>query len=187
MRGPRAAAGAGEAGERTRRGAPGAAARPGGGGRACAAVRRGSPRPAGIGGVPDVPGDGAECPILGDRPVIGGGRRAAPCARGDPRLRRLLRRRPGGVGAALARDGRSGRRPRRRRGRPTVLPSYRGLTRYEPDDAALFFGRDRLVDRLTALTRRHRFTAVFGPSGSGKSSLLGPSTISLVPDRARWT
>ncbi|MFF9045009.1 WD40 repeat domain-containing protein [Streptomyces parvulus] len=51
-------------------------------------------------------------------------------------------------------------------------PPYRGLTRYEPDDAALFFGRDRLVDRLVALTREHRFTAVFGPSGSGKSSLL---------------
>ncbi|MFD6193330.1 WD40 repeat domain-containing protein [Streptomyces sp. NPDC060275] len=51
-------------------------------------------------------------------------------------------------------------------------PPYRGLTRYEPDDAALFFGRDRLVDRLAGLTREHRFTAVFGPSGSGKSSLL---------------
>ncbi|MEV0016401.1 nSTAND1 domain-containing NTPase [Streptomyces tendae] len=51
-------------------------------------------------------------------------------------------------------------------------PPYRGLTRYEPDDAALFFGRDRLVDRLDGLTREHRFTAVFGPSGSGKSSLL---------------
>ncbi|MEV7207833.1 MULTISPECIES: WD40 repeat domain-containing protein [unclassified Streptomyces] len=51
-------------------------------------------------------------------------------------------------------------------------PPYRGLTRYEPDDAALFFGRDRLVDRLESLTRGHRFAAVFGPSGSGKSSLL---------------
>ncbi|MDG9726775.1 nSTAND1 domain-containing NTPase [Streptomyces sp. DH41] len=51
-------------------------------------------------------------------------------------------------------------------------PPYRGLARYEPDDTDLFFGRDRLVDRLTGLTRRHRFTAVFGPSGSGKSSLL---------------
>ncbi|WP_405648890.1 hypothetical protein [Streptomyces uncialis] len=28
------------------------------------------------------------------------------------------------------------------------------------------------MDRLTALTRRHRSTAVLGPSGSGKSSLL---------------
>ncbi|MFE9702162.1 WD40 repeat domain-containing protein [Streptomyces sp. NPDC005930] len=54
----------------------------------------------------------------------------------------------------------------------TARPPYRGLTRYEPDDAALFFGRERLVERLDALARRHRFTAVFGPSGSGKSSLL---------------
>ncbi|WP_063757767.1 hypothetical protein [Streptomyces fulvoviolaceus] len=51
-------------------------------------------------------------------------------------------------------------------------PPYRGLTRFEPGDADLFFGRDQLVERLTDLNRKHRFTAVFGPSGSGKSSLL---------------
>ncbi|MGW1763719.1 nSTAND1 domain-containing NTPase, partial [Streptomyces sp. NPDC002073] len=49
---------------------------------------------------------------------------------------------------------------------------YRGLARYEPGDRDLYFGRDRLVDDLTALTREHRVVAVFGPSGSGKSSLL---------------
>jgi WD40 repeat protein len=54
----------------------------------------------------------------------------------------------------------------------TSRPPYRGLTRFEPGDAELFFGRDRLVERLTELNRKHRFTAVFGPSGSGKSSLL---------------
>ncbi|WP_063787278.1 hypothetical protein [Streptomyces sp. NBRC 110028] len=54
----------------------------------------------------------------------------------------------------------------------TSRPPYRGLTRFEPADAELFFGRDRLVERLTELNRKHRFTAVFGPSGSGKSSLL---------------
>ncbi|MDG9712236.1 nSTAND1 domain-containing NTPase [Streptomyces sp. DH10] len=54
----------------------------------------------------------------------------------------------------------------------TARPPYRGLTRFEPGDAELFFGRDRLVERLTELNRKHRFTAVFGPSGSGKSSLL---------------
>ncbi len=54
----------------------------------------------------------------------------------------------------------------------TSRPPYRGLTRFEPDDAELFFGRDQLVERLTELNRKHRFTAVFGPSGSGKSSLL---------------
>ncbi|MFV0131575.1 WD40 repeat domain-containing protein [Streptomyces sp. HMX112] len=51
-------------------------------------------------------------------------------------------------------------------------PPYRGLTRFEPADAALFFGRDQLLERLIALNRKHRLTAVFGPSGSGKSSLL---------------
>ncbi|MFF4361015.1 hypothetical protein [Streptomyces sp. NPDC001604] len=51
-------------------------------------------------------------------------------------------------------------------------PPYRGLARFEADDADLFFGRDKLTDRLLELTRSRRFTAVFGPSGSGKSSLL---------------
>ncbi|MEU6549018.1 hypothetical protein ABZ915_01855 [Streptomyces sp. NPDC046915] len=55
---------------------------------------------------------------------------------------------------------------------PEAEPPYRGLARFEPADAALFFGRDRLTDRLVELTRTSRFTAVFGPSGSGKSSLL---------------
>ncbi|MGX1562552.1 nSTAND1 domain-containing NTPase [Streptomyces sp. NPDC055506] len=54
----------------------------------------------------------------------------------------------------------------------TARPPYRGLTRFEPGDAELFFGRDQLVERLAELNRKHRFTAVFGPSGSGKSSLL---------------
>ncbi|WP_395575844.1 WD40 repeat domain-containing protein [Streptomyces sp. BK79] len=54
----------------------------------------------------------------------------------------------------------------------SIRPPYRGLTRFEPGDAELFFGRGRLVERLTELNRKHRFTAVFGPSGSGKSSLL---------------
>ncbi len=61
-------------------------------------------------------------------------------------------------------------------------PPYRGLTRYEPDDAGLFFGRERLVDRLTELARRRRFTAVFGPSGSGKSSLLRAGLIPRLRD-----
>ncbi|MFI6638598.1 helix-turn-helix domain-containing protein [Streptomyces sp. NPDC050504] len=51
-------------------------------------------------------------------------------------------------------------------------PPYRGLARFEPEDEALFFGRGQLTDELTELVAAHRFTAVFGPSGSGKSSLL---------------
>ncbi|MFF4565544.1 hypothetical protein [Streptomyces sp. NPDC001435] len=51
-------------------------------------------------------------------------------------------------------------------------PPYRGLARFEPADAELFFGRDEPTGRLLELASSRRFTAVFGPSGSGKSSLL---------------
>ncbi|MFI9248002.1 helix-turn-helix domain-containing protein [Streptomyces sp. NPDC053086] len=65
-------------------------------------------------------------------------------------------------------------------------PPYRGLARFEPGDADLFFGRDELTDRLFELTRVRRFTAVFGPSGSGKSSLLRAGLIPRLrtPDPA---
>ncbi|NNN31777.1 helix-turn-helix domain-containing protein, partial [Streptomyces sp. S3(2020)] len=52
------------------------------------------------------------------------------------------------------------------------LTPYRGLTRFETGDSGLFFGRDRLTADLVELLRGRRFAAVFGPSGSGKSSLL---------------
>ncbi|WP_328641078.1 helix-turn-helix domain-containing protein [Streptomyces canus] len=53
-----------------------------------------------------------------------------------------------------------------------VEPPYQGLARFEPDDHDRYFGRDRLVSALRQRVRDRRFTAVFGPSGSGKSSLL---------------
>ncbi|WP_424217114.1 DNA-binding protein (plasmid) [Streptomyces sp. BI20] len=53
-----------------------------------------------------------------------------------------------------------------------AAPPYRGLTRFEPEDEAVFFGRERLTEALTALVAEHRVTVVLGPSGSGKSSLL---------------
>ncbi|MFI9248142.1 hypothetical protein ACIGXF_37555 [Streptomyces sp. NPDC053086] len=50
-------------------------------------------------------------------------------------------------------------------------PPYRGMARFEPADADLFFGRDDLTERLFQQARTRRFTAVFGPSGSGTSLL----------------
>ncbi|MEU7282484.1 helix-turn-helix domain-containing protein [Streptomyces sp. NPDC045431] len=52
------------------------------------------------------------------------------------------------------------------------LSPYQGLARFEPDDHDRFFGRDELVAKLRRMEGEHRFSAVFGPSGSGKSSLL---------------
>ncbi|MGW3117857.1 nSTAND1 domain-containing NTPase [Streptomyces sp. NPDC001107] len=63
-----------------------------------------------------------------------------------------------------------------------VPPPYRGLTRFEPDDRQLFFGRDRLVDELNRLVCDHRFAVLFGASGSGKSSLLRAGLIPRLRD-----
>lgn len=49
---------------------------------------------------------------------------------------------------------------------------YLGLASYGIDDADRFFGRRHMTDRLVDLLDRHRFVALFGVSGSGKSSLL---------------
>ncbi|NUR03897.1 MAG: helix-turn-helix domain-containing protein [Streptomyces sp.] len=61
-------------------------------------------------------------------------------------------------------------------------PPYRGLARFEPDDRALFFGRDRLVEELNRLVCDHRFAVLFGASGSGKSSLLRAGLIPRLRD-----
>ena len=49
---------------------------------------------------------------------------------------------------------------------------YLGLAGYGVEDADRFFGRGRLVAQLVELLERQLFMAVFGVSGSGKSSLL---------------
>ncbi|KJK38531.1 hypothetical protein UK23_41110 [Lentzea aerocolonigenes] len=51
-------------------------------------------------------------------------------------------------------------------------PPYQGLLSYGVQDGARFFGRDAMVACLVRLLERQRFLAVFGASGSGKSSLL---------------
>ena len=70
---------------------------------------------------------------------------------------------------------------------------YRGLARFEPDDARWFFGREEIADRLADLAANEiAGTAggetadpliLVGPSGSGKSSLLRAGLIPRLPDR----
>ncbi|MEU5024389.1 nSTAND1 domain-containing NTPase [Streptomyces milbemycinicus] len=63
-----------------------------------------------------------------------------------------------------------------------ATPPYRGLARFEPGDHERFFGREQLVADLLELVRESRFAAVFGPSGSGKSSLLRAGLIPALRD-----
>ncbi|GAA2105451.1 helix-turn-helix domain-containing protein [Actinomadura alba] len=58
------------------------------------------------------------------------------------------------------------------RTREDGTPPYLGLATYGAENADRFFGRDRLVGELVDRLRGGRFLGVFGPSGSGKSSLL---------------
>ena len=70
--------------------------------------------------------------------------------------------------------------------RPAECP-WLGLHAYGPDDATAFFGRTRVVRQLDRLLERHRFVAVVGASGSGKSSLAaaGLATVGWQPHVVR--
>ena len=49
---------------------------------------------------------------------------------------------------------------------------FLGLYPFHDQDRELFFGRDTLIKELLAKLTEHRFLAVLGPSGSGKSSVV---------------
>lgn len=51
-------------------------------------------------------------------------------------------------------------------------PPFKGLHYFDVGDAPLFFGREALIDELVEHLAHHRFLAVVGASGSGKSSLV---------------
>ncbi|RSM83144.1 hypothetical protein DMH04_23670 [Kibdelosporangium aridum] len=55
---------------------------------------------------------------------------------------------------------------------PDEKAPYVGMTAFQPDDAEKFFGREELVQDIRARLRQRSFLAVFGASGSGKSSVL---------------
>lgn len=72
---------------------------------------------------------------------------------------------------------------------------YRGLRPFGESDAAAFFGRERLVERLVAHVDGAglggRFLVLVGPSGSGKSSALRAGLLpalrrGAVPGSERW-
>ena len=72
-----------------------------------------------------------------------------------------------------------------------VVCPYKGLGRYEPDDAEFFFGRERLVAELVTHLVGAGLVGVVGPSGSGKSSLVRAGLLpaladGVLPGSDRW-
>jgi WD40 repeat protein len=71
----------------------------------------------------------------------------------------------------------------------SATPPYLGLESFQVQDAALFFGRERLTEELVAAVRADagpagRMVAVIGPSGSGKSSLVRAGLIPALAEPA---
>lgn len=62
---------------------------------------------------------------------------------------------------------------------------YKGLVPYTDQDAALFFGRDAERSIIIANLRASRFTLLYGPSGVGKSSVVGAGVVHALRERAR--
>ena len=54
---------------------------------------------------------------------------------------------------------------------PDGLCPYQGLEVFSTAKHAYFFGRDALIKRMTDQLKQHRFLAIIGASGSGKSSI----------------
>lgn len=59
-------------------------------------------------------------------------------------------------------------------------PPFKGLQYFDEKDAHLFFGREQLTTELVDHLRQHRFLAVVGASGSGKSSVVRAGVIPAV-------
>jgi WD40 repeat protein/DNA-binding SARP family transcriptional activator len=69
--------------------------------------------------------------------------------------------------------------------RTTPRNPYKGLRPFRPEDHADLFGRAELIDEVRHRIERHRFVALVGASGTGKSSTVMAGVIPRL-DRARW-
>jgi hypothetical protein len=63
---------------------------------------------------------------------------------------------------------------------------YRGLFHFGPDDAALFFGRDAVVESLHQAIGSRAFLPLLGASGSGKSSVVLAGLVPRLQRDGHW-
>jgi len=63
---------------------------------------------------------------------------------------------------------------------------YRGLAAFRSEDTDLYYGRRDLVENLATLLAHRRLVVVEGPSGSGKSSLIGAGLLPRLRRESGW-
>jgi WD40 repeat protein len=63
---------------------------------------------------------------------------------------------------------------------------YRGLFHFGPNDAAVFFGRDAVVETLHRAIQRRPVLPLLGASGSGKSSVVFAGLVSRLEGDGHW-
>jgi WD40 repeat protein/DNA-binding SARP family transcriptional activator/KaiC/GvpD/RAD55 family RecA-like ATPase len=68
--------------------------------------------------------------------------------------------------------------------RAGAQPPYKGLMPFEPEDSALFFGRDATVAALIDRLGGQRLVVVVGASGTGKSSLVRAGVLASLREDA---
>jgi ABC-type multidrug transport system fused ATPase/permease subunit len=61
-----------------------------------------------------------------------------------------------------------------------LVNPFPGLRPFTFDESHLFFGREGQSDEVQLNLAQHRFTAVIGASGSGKSSLMNCGLIPIL-------
>ena len=67
-----------------------------------------------------------------------------------------------------------------------ILCPYRGLFHFGPNDADVFFGREKFIEELYSATKTNNFIPVFGPSGSGKSSVVLAGLVPKLQKEGHW-
>ena len=77
------------------------------------------------------------------------------------------------------------------RGDGAAICPFKGLASFDGDDAAFFFGRERLVAEMVARLAGAPLMGIIGPSGSGKSSALKAGLLpalagGVLPDSDAW-
>jgi KaiC/GvpD/RAD55 family RecA-like ATPase len=63
---------------------------------------------------------------------------------------------------------------------------YQGLRAFQQQHASYFFGRERFIEQLVRVVQERSLTAVVGPSGSGKSSVVFAGLLPRLCQEGNW-